>query len=114
MREGRPVFKCPVCGSTADDHSIDAHGFVVNDNHGDQSTPISGVLSVQGHYNSSSSVARDIAYARAELAIHQPGKEFDFIPHAYMVSKESQNSVLHGQAFVCCYLVVEKYKPTQP
>lgn len=98
--------QCPVCGSTDKDHMPDnEHGFYPVHKEGE---PVALVLPMQGMYDRAHSKARALAFARAQMKQHYPGKDFEIIPTRFMVTKENENGVLHGEAHVATYIAYEK------
>ena len=101
-----PQLVCPTCGSTDPVHRQDEeHGFIVASGEG---LPLALTIDLQERYNSSSGKARALSRALSEMKKYFLGKEFMLLPSRLMVTKEGENSVLHGEAHVAAYIAIER------
>ena len=100
--------KCPTCQEKWDSEShkdFNPHGFVQCNKPGD---PFYATIDVQDVYDSSESVARVLAHARAEMRKYFPDKQIEILPHRMMLRNDGSNGLLIGQGFYASYIAFEK------
>lgn len=97
------VNPCPICKATMMDH----HEHVIAWTRLHDDTPLSFVISLQGYYDNTAAHSRVLALARRELKQYFPGNKFEIQPARMMMRKDSENSIILGEAYVATYVAFE-------